>query len=181
MKFRSAILVMSMLLLTACAATIKKDATDAAIKLPRGASSKLVLNVGGTTASLNSSDWEAFKLEWKEKFAEQAKLAGTAFEMQDGPAKPTGQNGTLLSVYVEDYRFMRPGVRYAVGVFGGNAFIESKLTFSDLKSGVAYGSQTANTSSSAWQGVFSAMTNKQVEAIAASVFKQLNESNTSTR
>ena len=56
---------------------------------------------------------------------------------------------------------------------GGNAFIESKLSFSNLKNGESFGSQAANTSSSAWQGVFSAMTNKQVEAIAVDVFKQL--------
>lgn len=55
----------------------------------------------------------------------------------------------------------------------GNAYIESTLTFNDLKTGRSFGSQTANTSSSAWEGVFSAMTNKQVEAIAADVMKQL--------
>jgi hypothetical protein len=137
------------------------------------ASSKLVLNVGGATSSVSASDWEGFKLEWKENFLEQAKIAGVAFEVQEGPPRPTGEEGTLLFVYVNDYRFLRPGTRYATGILSGNAYIESKLSFSNLKTGEAYGSRAANTSSSAWEGVFSAMTNKQVEAIAVDVYKEL--------
>jgi hypothetical protein len=72
-------------------------------------------------------------------------------------------------VYVSDYRFLRPGTRYAAGILSGNAHIESKLSFSSFKTGEAYGSRAANASSSAWEGVFSAMTNKQVEAIAVDV------------
>ena len=36
-----------------------------------------------------------------------------------------------------------------------------------------FGEQTYNTSSSAWEGVFSAMTNRQVDAIAADVVRQV--------
>ena len=161
-------------LLGGCAATVNRNAADVAIaRMPATAASKLVLNVTGSPASTGASDWNDFRLEWSENFMEQARLAGIPFEMQAGPAKPTGQDGTLLSVFVTDYRFLRPGTRYAVGVLAGNAYIESKMTFADLRTGATYGEQTANTTSSAWQGVFSAMTNRQVEAIAADVMKQL--------
>jgi hypothetical protein len=174
MQCRSAILVITLVLLTGCAATVKREASGAAMTpLPASASSKLVLNVGGSTSSLTSGDWEGFKLEWKENFLEQAKIAGVPFEMQEGPPTPTGEEGTLLFVYVSDYRFLRPGTRYFTGILSGNAYIESKLSFSNLKTGEAYGSRGVNTSSSAWEGVFSAMTNKQVEAIAVDVYKDL--------
>ena len=174
MQSRSAVLVITLALLTGCAATVKREASDAAMAhLPASASSKLVLNVGGSTSCLSSSDWEGFKFEWKENFMEQAKIAGVPFEMQEGPPRSTGEEGTLLFVYVNDYRFLRPGTRYVTGILSGNAYIESKLSFSDLKTGEAFGSKSANTSSSAWEGVFSAMTNKQVEAIAADVYKDL--------
>lgn len=141
--------------------------------LPPSASSKLVLNVSGSKPAIDSSDWAGFKQEWQENFLEQAKIAGVPFEMQEGAPKTTGEEGTLLFVYVEDYRFLRPGTRYAVGILSGNAYIESKLTFSNLSTGEVLGSKTANTSSSAWEDVFSPMTNKQVQAIAVDIFKQL--------
>jgi len=174
MRLHSIVPVIALVLLTGCAATVKRSSSEVALApLPASAASKLVLNVGGSKASVEADDWAGFKLEWKENFAEQARIAGVSFEMQDGPPKPTGEDGTLLSVQVDDYRFIRPGTRYATGILSGNAYIESKLSFSNLKTGEAYGSRTANTSSSAWEGVFSAMTNKQVEAIAADVFKDL--------
>lgn len=174
MRLRSAFLLAAFVLLTGCAATVKRQSTDVAMAtLPKSASSKLVLNVSGSKSSVESSDWAGFKQEWQENFLEQAKIAGVPFEMQDGAPKATGEEGTLLFVYVEDYRFLRPGTRYGLGILSGNAYIESKLTFSNLKTGETLGSKTANTSSSAWQGIFSAMTNKQVQAIATDVYNQL--------
>ena len=174
MSFRTLAVTAVLVLLTGCAANVKRDSADVAMsRMPPSAAAKLVLNVTGSAESLKSGDWQGFRDEWKENFAEQSVKAGVPFVMQDGAARPTGEEGTLLSVYVSDYRFLRPGTRYAVGVMSGNAYIESKLTFRDLKTGEVFGVQTANTSSSAWEGVFSAMTNKQVDAIAADVFRQI--------
>jgi hypothetical protein len=176
MRLRSALVLCSFVLLAGCAATVKRPSSDVAMAPPPSASSKLVLNVSGTKSSVDSRDWTAFKQEWQENFLEQATIAGVPFEMQDGVPRAMGEDGTLLLVYVEDYRFLRPGTRYAIGVLGGNAYIESKLTFRNLKTGEVLGTRTANTSSSAWQGVFSAMTNKQVEAIAVDVFNEIKKS-----
>lgn len=174
MNFRLTVAAVCLVLLTGCAATVKRDSADAKLsEIPKRATTKLVLNVSGPKETIGAKDWEGFKQEWKENFLEQAEAAHVAFEMQEGSPKATGEDGVLLSVFVQDYRFIRPGTRYVTGVMSGNAFIESKLTFSDLRTGEAFGSQVANTSSSAWEGIFSAMTNKQVEAIAADVFKQM--------
>jgi hypothetical protein len=174
MKVRIPAIAMFIIMLAGCSATIKRDSADhAAVAIPQSSASKLVLNISGSKDTTSEDDWNAFKQEWVENFTEQAGIANVAFEVQDGPVKPNGENGVLLSVFIEDYRFLRPGTRYAVGVMAGNAFIESKLTFNDLKTGESFGSQVANTSSSAWEGIFSAMTNKQVEAIAVDVFKQM--------
>ncbi|MBL8447739.1 MAG: hypothetical protein JNJ44_10050 [Zoogloeaceae bacterium] len=171
---RTSIAAVTLALLTGCAATVKKGSSDASLpRFSETSASKLVLNVGGSPTSIGSQDWAGFKAEWKDNFQEQAATANVPFEMQEGPPRSTNENGTLLYVYVNDYRFIRPGTRYLTGVLSGNAFIDSKFTFTDLKTGSLLGSQTANTSSSAWEGVFSPMTNKQVEAIAIDVFKQI--------
>lgn len=174
MSLRTATVAALILLLTGCAANVTRGSSDAAMaRMPSSAATRLVLNVTGSDASSKASDWADFKREWTENFAEEATKAGIPLVVQDGPARVTGDAGTLLSVYVTDYRFIRPGTRYAVGVMSGNAYIESTLTFRDLKTGEVFRTQAANTTSSAWQGVFAPMTNKQVEAIAADVFRQI--------
>ena len=173
-RWITAFAVATSCLFAGCAATVKRPSSEAGVvRLSPASASKLVLNMSGPPASVGSGDWPGFKQEWQESFAEEAKQANMAFVFQNGPAKPTGEQGTLLSVYVDDFRFIRPGTRYGVGIMSGNAYIESKLTFIDLATGAVLGVQTANTSSSAWEGVFSAMTDRQVRAIAADVFKQI--------
>jgi hypothetical protein len=100
-------------------------------------------------------------------------MSGIAFESQEGPAKPTGEPGTLLSIYVDDYRYLSPGARYGFGVMTGNAYIEAVLTFADLATGTRFGVQTYNTSSSAWEGVLSAMTEKQIDAIVTEIARDM--------
>jgi hypothetical protein len=60
------------------------------------------------------------------------------------------------------------------GIMTGNAFIDAKLRFSDLNDGVLFGEHVFNTSSSAWHGVFAAMTPKQIYAIADEVIREMN-------
>ncbi len=174
MRRRYATILAFVALASGCAATVKRGPADAPLaKIPPSAASKLVLNVSGSTNSVNAKDWNDFRQEWKENFAEKAGAARVKFDMQEGPSKPTGEDGVLLTVYVDDYRFIRPGTRYLTGIMGGNAYIEAKLTYLSLKTGQSFGSQAINTSSSAWEGVFSPMTNKQVEAIAVDVLSNI--------
>ena len=172
---RALVAAATVVLLAGCAASVVKG-SESSMRVPPASASTLVLNVTGSKDSLESSDWADFKREWKENFEAQAAIAHVAFSMQDGPAAPSGQDGTLLSVFVNDYRFIRPGTRYVTGIFSGNAYIESTFRYADLKTGATFGVHTVNTTSTAWQGVFSAMTNKQVEAIAADVMQQLRSS-----
>ena len=55
----------------------------------------------------------------------------------------------------------------------GNAYVDAKIRFADLKSGATFGEQTYNTTSSAWHGVFAKMTPQQVDAIAGEVFGEI--------
>jgi hypothetical protein len=57
----------------------------------------------------------------------------------------------------------------------GNAFMDADVRFLDLKTGKALGTKNYNTSSTAWQGVFSAMTEKQIQAICAEIVKDVSK------
>lgn len=170
----SAALLAAVLSLAGCAANVVKSGPAAgAAPIPAESAKRIVLVMSGTPAVRQSQDWEPFKGEWRAAFAAEAAAAGIAFSSQDGDAKPSGEAGTLLAVNVNDYRYLSTGARYGLGVFSGNAFVDAKVRFIDLRSGRLFGEQSVNTSSSAWQGIFSAMTSKQVEAIAKDIVGEI--------
>ena len=158
--------------LAGCAANVVRTGDSAAkVPIPAQSKARLVMNVGGAPQATASRDWETFRAEWRTAFKAEADAAGVAFVWQDGPPKPLGQAGTLLAVHVDDYRYLSPGARYGLGIMTGNAYVNAKLRYLSLADGRPFGEETANTSSSAWQGIFSAMTEKQIQAIAADVMK----------
>lgn len=158
-------------------ATAAASATPApaavAVRIPAASATRLVLNVSGSKVSAESKDWVDFKEEWRAIFHEQATAAGINFEWQEGDVRPLGQAGTLLSVQVNDYRYVGIGARIMLGIMTGNAFIDAKLRFNDLNDGAPFGEQAYNTSSSAWHGVFAAVTPKQIYAIADEVIREM--------
>lgn len=157
------------LALSGCAARMEKPENQAPIRVGAAAATKLVLNLSGSDVATKASDWETMKGVWRDAFSEEAKNAGVPFGFQDGAPRPMGEGGTLLAVYVNDYRYVSTGARFGLGVMTGNAFVDSKVRFMDLKDGQLWGEQPYNTKSTAWEGVFSAMTSKQVEAICKSM------------
>jgi len=95
---------------------------------------------------------------------EDATALGAPFVPQEGEPRSTGEPGTLLVVDVADFRFLTASARYGLGIMIGNAFVQAKVSFRDLKTGEVWGEQSYDTSSTAWEGIFSAMTDKQVRA-----------------
>ena len=143
------------------------------LRVPAASAKKVVLNMTGPAAVTQAKDWSAFKEEWRTTFADHAKASGVAFDIQQGEAKAGAEAGTLLNVYVNDYRMVGIGARIFLGVMTGSAYIDAKVSFADLGSGQAYGERAYNTSSSAWAGVFAKMTPQQVDSIATQVFDEI--------
>jgi len=83
--------------------------------------------------------------------------------------------GTLVVVTVNDYRYISQGARFAVGIMTGNAFIDADVSFTELPSNRAVGARKYNTSSSAWQGIFAAMTDKQLRSICDEIVRELSQ------
>jgi hypothetical protein len=181
MKHFTLAMLAALTILSGCAATQQGQNTSPstaaaaqrqAVPVPAASMKKVVLNINGPKNVVESKDWKSFKEEWRATFADHAKQAGIAFSMQDGPVKPTGETGTLLSVHVNDFRMVGIGSRAVFGVMTGNAFIDAKAHFLDLKTGRMFGSQTYNTTSNAWHGVFAKVTPQQVDTVASGVFAE---------
>jgi hypothetical protein len=174
-EFRMAVALIALnLALAGCAASVTKSASsDAPVRVGLDSSKEIVLNVTGSDVATQSKDWEQFKAVWKSSMQDEATTIGATFVAQDGTPKATGDAGTLIVVEIADYRYLSAGSRVAFGVMTGNAFVKSKVKFIDLSTGSALGEHSYDTSSTAWQGVFSAMTDKQVRAICKEIGDQI--------
>jgi hypothetical protein len=158
------------LALGGCAASVTKPTSnEAPIRVGRDGAKSIVLNVTGSQAATESKDWEQFKGVWRESMKDEVTGIGASFAAQEGDPKPNGQAGTLVVVDIMDYRYLSAGARVAFGMMTGNAYIKSTVHFRDLATWTVLGDRAYDTSSTAWQGAFSAMTEKQVQAICKQI------------
>lgn len=172
---RAALATMVVALVTGCAATVNQTqpgssgtpvAAPKPLQIPADATRRVVLNVQAAPNLKQDAGWQAFKQEWIDIVRERALAQGFAFATQDGEPQPAKDAGTLLVVRINDYRHVGVGARVMFGILTGNAFIDTTMQFRDLPSGAVFGERAYNTSSSATQGVFSAVTPKQIYALA---------------
>jgi hypothetical protein len=170
MKNRIVVLLLSIGALSGCAASVDHPTSDtSSIRIPPASSRTIVMSMTGSETALHSADWEPFKGEWRAAMASAVAAKGAKFGAQEGPPRATGEPGTWVVVDVRDYRYLTPGARFGFGIMTGNAYIDSTVQFVDLETGTLIEDRAYNTSSSAWQGIFSAMTDKQVRAICDEV------------
>jgi hypothetical protein len=171
---KNILLFASLVLMAAgCASTVQKSGQSAPLPVGAAAANSIVLNMTGSTAATTAKDWNDFKRLWREACTQEAAAVGAVFVMQDGPPKPTGDSGALVIVDIADYRYVSTGARVMLGVMTGNAYINAQVTFRDLKSGDVRANKNYDTTSSAWQGVFSGMTTKQVRAMCREIVGEI--------
>ncbi len=161
-------------LLTGCAATVTKQNGGAPVPVGIKAPGKVVvLNLTGSDVTTSAKDWAGFKSVWNDECSGEFHDAEAQFSMQSGVPQPTGSAGTLVVVNVVDYRYVSVGARVMLGVMTGNAFVNAQAEYRDLKTGDTWGTKTYDTKSSAWNGVFAAMTTKQVRAICHEILGEV--------
>lgn len=175
MKVQKALIVLScavaLSMLGGCAAKVKSGGSDA-LAIPESAKQNLVVSIKGENQVEQNPDWNLLKRDWNNALAVEARQAG--FNLTESPSVTTGaEDGVGISINVSKFRYIEPGSRYVGGALVGNAWVFSRADFSDLKSGAPIGSRTYNTESSAWEGIASAMTQKQVQAIAKQLISDI--------
>jgi hypothetical protein len=118
--------------------------------------------------------WENIKSIWQDAIEEEATAIGARYTSQEGEPRHTNEIGTLILVYVNNYRYMSLGERFAIGRTG-NAFVDVKVEFRDLQSGSVLGDRRYKSSSTPWAGIFSAMTKKQIRAICKEIVDTIKQ------
>jgi hypothetical protein len=163
--------IIAVSLLSGCAASVKSGGAET-LTIEESAKQNLVVDIQGNGKVRQNEDWIRLRQEWNEALKNEAERAGYRLT-ESHVANPVEKDGVGIKINVTNFRYLTPGARYAAGVMVGNAWINSSADYSDLKSGRLIGIRTYDTSSSAWEGVMSAMTQEQVEAIAQQIISDI--------
>jgi hypothetical protein len=159
--------------LAGCAATVTKPTAEARTLAASATPTTVALLITGNPTIQASADWHTFQTEWRSAFASAAGLAGLQFIYleAEGGEQPGGV--VLARVTVTKYRYVTPGARIGFGIFTGNAYINADAEFFEFPGRRSIGTRTYSTSSSAFEGIFSAMTDKQVIAISDAMIQDI--------
>jgi len=176
MKLARLLIVILTVVLSGCAATVTRPASsEVKVLAPSVPSTKVVAVITGSPAIQASADWNTFCAEWRTAFSSAASSAGLSFAYLEAEPADQPVGTTLVKIVVNDYRYLTPGARFGFGVMTGNAFIDAEAEFIELPSKRKLGSQKYSTSSTAWQGIFSAMTDKQVLSLSTEMVQEVKK------
>jgi hypothetical protein len=156
-----------------CAATVGRPTTEQRPLTHSGPPKMAALLITGSPATQASADWHTFRAEWRTAFASAASAGGLQFVYLDSDSSEQPPGTVLVRVSVSDYRYLTSGARYGFGVMTGNAYINADAEFFEFPGRRSIGTRKYSTSSSAWEGIFSAMTDKQVMAISNAMIQDL--------
>ena len=147
-------------------------ATAAPITVSPAAAKRIHLVITPAPGVETGPDWTRLVADWQASMTAAAYGRGASFALAAPDAAPGGP-GVLLRMQVNQFRYMTEGTRALAGIFAGNAYLDVDVSFVELPQGASRGKRTYKTSSSAWQGVLSAMTAKQVDAIANEIVAEI--------
>ena len=167
-------LVLALAALTGCAATVNRGTNESSIK-PAAATEKVAVIITASPAAESSKHWQEFRGEWRGAMAAAAAASGLNFGYFESEVPPQPLGTTLVKIKVNDYRYVSTGARIGFGVFTGNAFVDSDVEFVEQPGGKSLGKRKYSTTSSAWQGVFSAMTDKQLQALSTEIVRDVTQ------
>lgn len=170
---RTILAILAITLLSGCAATVNKHGQSGQLSIAANAKSNLVVNFTGNSKVVNNANWGMLKTSWRNALQSEASTAGYALNEQAGNVRLGGEPGTILLVDVSNFRYLTPAMRYGLGVMTGNAWVDAEVSFLDLQTGEKIGVRKYNTSSSAWEGVFSAMTDEQLQSLAKEMISEV--------
>lgn len=167
-----------------CAAKVAKEEdsgmprAEKKLEFSPSATKKVLFLIDGNDSVKSGKHWELFLEDWNSSMTAATAEANIGFMKIGSEEKPTSEVATLVRVTVNDYRYMAQWARYLVGVMAGNAFMDVTVEFLELPSHKQLGTRSYKTSTSGGQGIFSAASPKQIEAVSAEIISEIKSAST---
>lgn len=135
-------------------------------------SGTLVAVISGSEEIQANSDWSDFLEQWQSSMNESAENSKMAFVLVKDEFSVPANAEVLVRLTVNDFKYVSTTKRILLGVIAGNAYMDVDAQYLALPSKKVFGSKKFNTSSSAWEGIFSAVTPKQIQAVSDIIVKE---------
>jgi hypothetical protein len=162
--------------LMGCAATVQRGANEAKLVVPELSSKRVVMEIVGKPEWAADTKWGYMRDEWQNSMSWAANNAKIAYSYRaPDAALAVAEPATLVRIKVNDFRFVSTAARWGLGIFSGNAFVDADVSFVDLQTGRELGTRKYSSSSSALQGVFAPMTERQLEVINTEIIKEVTQ------
>jgi uncharacterized lipoprotein YajG len=189
-RLRAATLLAALAMLAGCAANVTQEsappASPAAATAPAAgtapaaastasgneagrratAARQVRIAVRAAPAVQQDANWPAVRDLWQQALADAAQARGLRVATGAGPT-------VQIDVQVNGFRYVATGARWALGVFTGNATMDVTASLTEQPGRRSLGSERYQTSSRAMEGIFSAATPKQIEALAARIVESI--------
>lgn len=170
-------LMLAITALAGCATKVTQTAIDPSL----ATSGKVARVTGGTVVAVMSasddvkarSDWADFIEQWQKSLTSAAEDQAVPFIFANDESSMPASAAVLVRIHVNDFKYVSQVKRYMLGVMAGNATMDVDAKYIALPANKPLGAKNFNTSSSGWEGVFSAMTPKQVETVSNMIVKEV--------
>jgi hypothetical protein len=175
------VLAASIVSLVGCAATVRQTEGASSASSPTVASAPRTQSPSGALAAVltasaamrSGSDWSDFQSEWQTALSAAAAAAKMSFVFAKDEASVPANASILVRVNVNDFKFVSTGKKLMLGILAGNASMDVDVMYVELPSKKQFGAKKFNTTSTAWEGIFSAVTPKQVQAVSDTIVKEV--------
>lgn len=162
------------LLLSGCAATVSRTgASGAPLQVNPASTSHLSLQVQPAPGMVSNGDWHALRNDWRECMGQSTGLAGMGYTWLEASAEPPAKPGVLAVVKVQNFRYVSAAARIGMGVLGGDAHINAEVSFYELPDKRLLGTRTYGTTTKFSEGIFSAASRKQIEAMSQEIVAEI--------
>ncbi|MEX5572722.1 hypothetical protein Q1J52_07300 [Pseudomonas lijiangensis] len=159
------IAVVASLLLSGCAARVKQGGSQD-LRLQESAKANLVVTFVGNRQVEANADWYLLKGAWSQALSADAAAEGYVTSFLGGQPKTQPHDGVMVVIHVSNFRYIQWKSRFWASFTTGNAWVNARVEFRDLRSGQLLGTRTYDSYSLGWQMWFSAMTEKQLRKIS---------------
>jgi len=129
--------------------------------------------VTGSAEMQANSDWSDFIEEWQSSMEKSTGNSKMTFVFAKDELSLPANAAVLVRLTVNDFKYVSTTKRIMLGIIAGNAYMDIDAQYLDLPSKKVFGSNKFNTSSSAWEGIFSAVTPKQVQTVSDMIVKEV--------
>ena len=171
------------LCLAGCSASVQREVpslpaavqgTAAGATATKLSIAKIVLvTVPANEAVAKRPDWPELMAALTAAMAKASADARIEFSSFAAGSRPTPEPGTLVTLKVNDYKLIGSDQRFSMGAMSGSGALDAEASFADLQTGRELGKRKYSASSGAFQGLFSAPTERQLDVLSAQVIKDV--------